>query len=460
MTQPRPSVPRLSRRAFLKTAALAGGGMTLGACALPNARKARMRAAADRLNIAFIGASGRAHGNIEGILPLGENIVAMCDVDRGRAEAGAKQVAGKHPNVRLYADYRRLLEEEKDLDAVVVSTPDHMHAPITMMALDMGLHVYCEKPLTRTVWEARQVRERVLRHGAVTQMGNQGSAGDGLRRSIEILRAGAIGHVREAHIWTNRPIWPQGLARPEGSDPVPEGLDWDTWLGVAPVRPFKNDVYLPFKWRGWHDFGTGAVGDIACHTCNMTYQALHLADPVEVEAEVSDTMPETFPASSHVRMQFPAREGLPPVTLHWYDGGRMPGGEIREDIVRNRGEMPEGGEYLVGDKGVLFGGFVRMKDETKFKGLDHHEACKAVPQTLPRVAGAHHKEWIDGIKGGPAPFSNFDIASRLTASMLLGAIAQRLGGRKLQWDAVRAQFVGAPDANALLKPTYRPGWTV
>jgi hypothetical protein len=306
-----------------------------------------------------------------------------------------------------------------------------------------------------------------------TQMGNQGSAGEGLRRSVELIQAGIIGKPLELHVWTNRPVWPQGLERPAGKDPVPGNVNWDLWLGPADLRPFKKEVYHPFKWRGWSDFGTGALGDMACHTVNMPFRALKLGYPDRIECEISSrTFPETYPLSSRVRFDFPAREDLPPLKFWWYEG--TPGSEFKplrpypdltREIVALRRKLPPSGCLIIGEKGKLFsendyGGdpIVLLDDTGVFAKPKDLEICQAVPQTIPRSPG-HEQEWIDMIKGGPAAYSNFEIAAYLNEVILLGCLAQRIGeGRPIDWDGPNMAARDNPSASALVKRSYREGW--
>jgi hypothetical protein len=386
-----------------------------------------------------------------------------------------------------------MLERERDtIDAVTISIPDHMHAPAAVLAMRLGKHVYCQKPLTHTIWEARRLRELARRSGVVTQMGNQGSGSTELRRAVELLQAGVIGPVREVHVWTNRPVWPQGVARPTHVDLVPDSLDWNLWLGVAPARPYVGGgdeppadktlchqkgfgAYHLFNWRGWHDFGTGALGDMACHTANLPFRALQLGYPTEVEAWVEGTAEETYPKRSKVRFQFPARPHpvhagvtLPPLTLWWYDGGWRPEETLIADVTVLRGEAPMAGCYLVGEKGRLFSGgdygdgnTMRLNAEPKLRSLLKHEACKGVPETLPRVKN-NYQEWVDAcMAGDPAqPFSRFEIAAYLTEIVLIGCIAQRLPGRVIAWDGPNMRSPNTPEVAPLVRGTYRPGWTV
>jgi hypothetical protein len=340
--------------------------------------------------------------------------------------------------------------------------------------MSLGKHCFCQKPLTQTVAEARRMRELAKRKKVATQMGNQGSAGDGLRRAVEVIQGGVIGNPVELHVWSNRPIWPQGVARPEGDDKVPESLDWDLWLGPARYRPFKKDAYHPFAWRGWKDFGTGALGDMACHTVNMPFRALKLGYPGVIECEAtSDYMPETYPKSSRIRFEFPSREGLPPLKFWWYDGSPSeksvkilrPNQDITKEIVDLRGGLPPSGALIIGDKGKLFSPddygsqfFVMASGESKLTKGGDHEACKAVAQTIPRSPG-HYQEWVDAIRGGAPAYSNFDIAAYLTEIILLGCVALNVGvGEKLDWDGPKMRAKNNKKAAAFVQRENRKGW--
>ncbi|HLP77731.1 MAG TPA: Gfo/Idh/MocA family oxidoreductase, partial [Candidatus Paceibacterota bacterium] len=299
MSSRAPSRLSFNRRQFLKTTTLAAGAATFGIPALLRGQNLN-----SKLNIACIGANGKGSSDTD--LCAGENIVALCDVDRAYCAGQLK----KYPDARFFQDFRRMLEEMgNSIDAVTVSTPDHFHAIAAAAAIQRGKHVYCQKPLTQTIFEARQLRDLARKHRIISQMGNQGSAEDGLRRAVEVIQAGVIGQVREVHVWTNRPIWPQGISQPEGADPVPPELDWDLWIGPAAMRPYKKGVYHPWNWRGWLDYGTGALGDMACHTVNMPFRALKLGYPSVIEAESSGMNGQTYPLASKIRFEFPSRGG-------------------------------------------------------------------------------------------------------------------------------------------------------
>ena len=443
----------MTRRTFLSRTAAAAAGWWIveareaAASEAPRSRPGR----SDRLRVAFIGAGGQGAVNIERLREH-VHIAALCDVDAARAGASFR----RYPGARKFEDYRVLLDRmHKEIDAVVVSTPDHMHAPITLAAMELGKHVYCEKPLTRTVAEARRVVAATRRHRVVTQMGNAGNAQAVARTAVEMIRAGAIGPVREIHAWTDRPgrHWPQGLARPSDTPPVPKTLRWDLWLGVAPVRPY-HPAYVPFRWRGWWDFGTGALGDMACHACNIAFWALELQDPASVECEVSGVHEETGPVWSCVRWEFPPRGNRGPVRLYWYDGGRMPS----RDLVEGR-ELPSNGLLLVGEKGVLLntrqeGGAVLLLPESRFAGY------RPPAPTIPRSPEGHHAEWVAACqRGWPAPehMSHFGRAGVMTETLLIGNLAVR-SGKRIEWDARSMKVANFPEANAWVDPPYRTGW--
>lgn len=437
----------------------------------------------ERINIACIGVGGKGDSDSSSAFGLGGNIVALCDVDAGtlnKKDQQFKDRAAKENrtySAKLYKDWRKMFDElGKSIDAVTISTPDHVHGVSGITALRMGKHVYCQKPLTQNVWEAREMRRLANEKKVATQMGNQGSAGDGLRRAVEVIQAGVIGAPKELHVWSNRPIWPQGLARPQGEDAVPEGLDWDLWLGPAAFRPFKKGVYHTFAWRGWYDFGTGALGDMACHTVNMPFRALKLGYPTAIELEMASRVyPETFPKSSRIRFDFPERDGLPPCKFWWYDGNPgdkdlsplRPSADLTKEIVQQRGDLPASGCLVIGEKGKLFAGDdygarfqVILNDEKEYTQGDKHGACVAVPQTIWRSPG-HDKEWFDMMRGGRAAYSNFDIAGYLTEIILLGCVALRRGvGHKLEWDGPNMRATNDPEAAQYVRRQARKGWEI
>lgn len=406
-------------------------------------------APSEKLNIAGIGVGGRGAGDIGEV--SSENIVALCDVDWRNAAGTFK----KYPKARQYRDFRKMLDKEnKNIDAVVVATPDHTHAVATMMAIKMGKHVYCEKPLAHDIFEVRKVTEAAREAKVATQLGNQGQASEGTRLVCEFIWDGAIGPVREVHSWCNRPISPRGIDRPKDTPPVPEGLSWDLWLGTAPERPY-HPCYLPFSWRGWWDFGTGVLGDIGCHQFAPIFRALKLGYPTSVEACSSGVNSETAPLASIVRYEFPARGDMPALKLTWYDGGLMPPRPAELEDGRRYGGADS--NLYVGDKGKMLGH--RLIPEAKMKEY------KKPPTTLPRSPG-HHKEWIRACKDGPPAGSNFEVSGPMAEVVLLGNIAVRMGqtlyekGLKLYYDGPNMRITNMPEANKYIRREYRKGWTL
>ncbi|MBI4584123.1 MAG: Gfo/Idh/MocA family oxidoreductase [Planctomycetes bacterium] len=437
---------RLSRRRFLKRAAFAASALSFPAIWPRNVLGAN-----GKLNIAGIGVGDKGESDIG--LCAGENVVALCDVD----DQMAARSFAKFPQAKRYKDYRKMLEEEKSIDAVTVSTPDHVHAPASIMAMRLGKHVHCQKPLTHSVSEARLMAETAREKKVATQMGNQGFASPRTRRLVELIRAGALGKVKEIHVWTDRPIWPQGIGRPAGAPECPKHLDWDLWIGPAPVRPY-HPAYAPFKWRGFWDFGTGALGDIGCHSINLPFFALELGAPSTIEAQSSPFNQETFPEWEIITYQIPAKGDRPPVTLIWYDGGKLPPLELMKVP-----SYPKNGAILAGDKdtmGVFGEGGARFLSGAKL------EDFTSVPETLPRAARAgedadlaHRREWIEAAKGGPKAFSNFEHAGPLTELVLLGNIALRTG-KKIEWDPKAFKITNVPEANPYLNCEHRKGWEI
>ncbi|MEL6674103.1 MAG: Gfo/Idh/MocA family oxidoreductase [Bacteroidota bacterium] len=475
----------LSRRAFVEKTALGAAGFTI----VPRyvLGGPGYTAPSDKLNIAAVGVGGRGNGVIRGASgwrPVGgakENVVALCDVDQRQA-ANAYKMFRK---AKRYEDFRVMLEEMKDdIDAVTIATPDHTHAVIAMAAMQMGKHVYVEKPLTHSVHEARTLTEAARRYGVITQMGNQGNSGDDIRRICEWIWADLIGEVTEVHCWTNRPVWPQGLTRPTKSQAIPKDLNWDLWLGPAPERPY-HETYLPFSWRGWWDFGTGALGDMACHVIDPAFEALKLGYPDSIEAQAStlyvrnweqSRFQESPPPSTQIRYEFPARDEMPAVSLTWYDGGLMP---WRPAELKEGEKMGDdaGGVLFIGSKGKLmcdtYGRNPRLLPLEKMSDLQ-----EPTP-TLERVPDQdHQKVWVEGCKTGKQPSSNFDYAGPLTETVLMGNLGIRsffhlgeftrngrnqrgfTGRKKLLWDGKNMRITNFAPANQYVQRPYRKGWSL
>ncbi|MDH7569018.1 MAG: Gfo/Idh/MocA family oxidoreductase [Armatimonadota bacterium] len=439
---------------------------------------ARSYAANERLNIACIGVGGRGGAHIQP--SLNQNLVAICDVSEGALSGCLRSIERfnaekkeERPLPRRFYDYRALIAAmEKEIDAVVIATPDHHHAPAAMLAMQAGKHVYCEKPLTHDIWEARQLAQVARERRLATQMGNQGRAGEGWRLLAEYIWAGVVGDVVEVHAWTDRPgipkrfWWPQGGTRPAYTDPVPASLDWELWLGPAPKRPYVakyldgphkgRNVYCPFVWRGWWDFGTGALGDIGCHALSGIFTALKIehAAAVELVKDSGDGTDEQFPCSSVIRWEIPAREGMPPCKLYWYDGGEYPAREVGE--LAEGKEYPDNGLIVVGTKGKLadYGRPLPIPAER----LDDFTPP---PKSIPRCESNHFDEWVTACKGGRAPFSNFDHAGPLTEFVLLGNLALKAGrGVRVEWNGKLMSVTNVPSLNEWVRRPRRRGWEV
>jgi predicted dehydrogenase len=410
------------------------------------------RAPSDTLNMACIGVGGKGRDDLRGVSV--ENIYALCDVD-SRAVAAA---AGTHPAAKQYKDFRVMFEEEGDnIDAVTVATPDHTHAAAAMMAMKMGKHVYCEKPLARTIHEVRQLVEGARRYGVATQMGNQGHAAEGTRRIREWVEAGAIGTVREVQYWTNRPIWPQAIERPLEAMHVPTYLDWDLWLGPAPKRPY-HPAYAPFRWRGWWDYGTGALGDIACHSMDAAYWVLDLGYPTRIVPESTTLFEETAPAASRIEYDFPARGGRSAVKVVWRDGNLSP---PRPEEIGDERRWPvaSSGQIWIGDDGKLFAGI--YGENPRLLDADRDAEIRANPpaERYPRTEGVY-AEWIAACKGGQPAGSNFvGHSGPLTEMVLLGNLAVRTA-RTLELDPATGRITNASIPEEYVKPTYREGWSL
>ena len=444
---------KISRRGFLGAAGAVGVFTIVPRYVLGGAGNT---APSEKLNVAGIGVGGQGAGDL-GAVSSQNNIVALCDVDWRQAGGTFR----RYSNASKYKDFREMLDkEDKNIDAVVVATPDHIHAPASMAAIKRGKGVYCEKPLTHSVYEARKLAEAARKAGVATQMGNQGQASEQTRLMCEMVWDGAIGPVREVHVWTDRPnrglnsvYWPQGVDRPKDRPAVPDTLDWDLWLGPAPERPY-NPAYLPFKWRGWWDFGTGALGDIGCHALDPIFRALKLGAPTSVEGISTLVNKETYPLASKVHYEFPARGDMPPVKVVWYDGGMRP---PRPAELEDGRQVGDNGKLFIGDKGKMLS--ERIIPESKMK-----EYGKP-PQLLERSPG-HHIEWIEACKGGKPAGSNFDHAGPLAEAVLLGNVALRpelkeIGNRKkLLWDPEKFEITNVPEANQFLRREYRDGWTL
>ena len=464
----------LSRRTFMGTAA-----STAFAFKMVPSRVLGRNAPSNKLNIAVIGVGGRGGANLRGV--KSENIVALCDVDMERARNGIK----RNPQAKVYRDFRVMLDKQRDIDAVIISTPDHTHYTAAMAAMERGKHVYCEKPLAHSIYEVRKLTEAARKYKVATQMGNQGHSSEHIRLCCEWIWDGAIGNVHQVYAWSDRPMggyaFPSGLPRPKDTPQVPDTLNWDLWLGPVQYRRY-HPIYAPIYWRGWLDFGTGALGDMGCHILDPAFWALKLGSPVSVEANTSynpnpefwmsclassrspkeeipkyldELRQETYPVASIVHYEFPARGDMPPVKLTWFDGGMLP--PRPEGMAKGHGGN---GAFIIGDKGVIHHGShgangCRIIPESKMREY----LSKLPPKTIKRVKG-HHQDWIDACKGGDPASSNFYYGGPLTEMVLLGTIAMRVPEEKLLWDSEKMEFTNSKKANELIKPVYRKGWTL
>ena len=434
---------QLTRRDFLHNLAATGTGLVI----LSNSGSVRGTPANSKLNIACIGIGGRGAANVQGV--AAENIVALCDVDQKRAA----ETFERHPNAKQYTDFRKMLDEiHSQIDAVVIGTPDHTHAPAGVMAMKMGKHCYCEKPLTHSVHEARVMAEVARAHNLVTQMGTQIHAGNNYRRVVELVQSGAIGPVRDVHVWLGAnfdgPPVPTDMSQPDAPTdrpPVPDDLDWDLWLGPATYRPY-SPAYAPFNWRYWWNFANGQLGDFFCHFCDLAFWALKLRHPTTVEAE-GPVHPESTAKWTVAKQQYPARGDLPPVDLTWYNGGPYP------PIVKEKNVPTWGSAVLfIGANSMLIANYSehQLLPKDKFAGFEPPEPF--IPNSI-----GHHREWVEACKTGGPTTCNFSYSGALTEAALLCNVALRTG-RKLTWDAKNLKAVGCPEADAFIRRPYRKGW--
>jgi predicted dehydrogenase len=464
-------LPKISRRRFLNTAGAAAAFSIVPRYVLGGPG---YTAPSDKLNIAIIGSGGQGIENMKELLGHSDvQVMAICDVAEetdysqfyyggkgGRKPAtdivtsyySDRQASSEYNLCVTYTDFRHMLDKEKSIDAVLVATPDHNHAVTVMAAIRHGKHVYCEKPLTHSVYETRKITEAAAKAGVATQMGNQGNSGEGIRMTVEWIRDGAIGPVREVHAWSaDGTAYGCRTGRPSETPPVPPGMDWDLWIGPAPYRPYHS-VYAPFTWRDWWDFGTDAIGDMGCHNMDPAFWALELGPPSSVYARPVMGDAEMTPYASTVHYQFPARGNMPPVKMTWYSNIMPP---RPDDLESNRELTGDGnGILFVGDKGKImcggWGGTPRLIPESSMK------AYERPAKTLPRSPG-HHREWIDACKGGKPAGANFSYAGPMTETVLLGVVAIRTR-KYLEWDAVNLKATNCPEADQYIRPEYRKGW--
>jgi len=430
-----------TRRDLLKSAAAISAGTWCGVTSW-----AAPSSANEKLNVAFVGVAGRGARNLAALGPL-VNVAALCDVDSQRLTAASAE----HPNATKWADFRTMLEQQSDIDAVSISTPDHTHACIAVSAMRAGKHVYCEKPLAHSVYEARLMAETAAKAGVVTQMGQQRHGDPRLRTAVEMIRAGIIGEVSEVHIWSGKNVnWSAG-DRPANVDPVPDWLNWELWLGPSPRRPYVKDAYAHRNWRSWWNFGTGNLGDMGCHLFDCAYWALNLDFPTKITAEGPPVHPEGAPDGLTCRFEFPARGFRPDLPITWYDGTHSPPWETIEGVK----VLPPQGTLFVGEKGkLLFPHNEPIELILDGKSVEFN----APKQTIPRVEGQNpnHAEWVNAIHGSGTALSNFAYSGRLTEVVQSGVVAYR-AGQTLEWDGLNMKALNC-DTTALVRPQFRKPW--
>jgi predicted dehydrogenase len=426
-------MPPVSRRDFLRTSSALAAGLYVG----NSFAAAPSTSPNEKLNLGIIGPGNRGGANLAGVST--ENIVALCDVD----DRQAAKAFEKHPQAARYKDFRKLLDKEK-LDAIVVSTTDHVHAHAGLAGMRRGLHCYCEKPLAHSVWEVRLMAQTAKEKGLATQMGTQIHASENYRRVVEIVQAGVIGPIRDVKAWVTKGKHWGGGERPTEVQPIPPEVDWDLWLGPAPERPYHN-TYLPGNWRSWWDFGNGMLGDMGCHYMDLAFWALGLRHPTTIAAEGPPVHSETAPLGLKVTWTFPARGDQPPANLTWMDG------DMVEKPVHEQ-ELPNGGVYFIGDNGTLFASYgnYRLFPEEQFKDFT------PPPKSIAKSIG-HHQEWIAACKTGSPTLCNFDYSGALSETVLLGSVAYRTG-KTLDWSPTTLKATNAPEADKYLRRAYRKGW--
>lgn len=436
-----------SRRDFLRQSSALAAACWVGASRQGSTQETSANSA---IRFACIGVEGKGASDRDDAARHGD-IVALCDIDEERLEKAAL----RYPKAKKYIDFRKMFDEMAGgIDAVTVSTPDHTHAPASIRAMKLGKHCFCQKPLTYSVAEARMMRELAAEKKLCTQMGNQGTSSNGLRESVEIIRKGDLGAVKEVHIWTNRPSWAQGGGRPKEVEPCPKNIHWDLFLGPAKERPYHS-AYQPFNWRGWIDFGTGALGDMACHTMNMAVMALQLFNPISIEASpdpewTGEARKETYPKNSVIKFEFGPRGTYGPCTLYWYDGGKRPPETLLMGEKQNAS-----GSLVIGEKGRIFSSNDYHGDYVILPKAEFLEYKKPTYQASP----GHFTEFADAIKNGKPELamSNFDYAARLSETVLLGNVALR-AGKKIEWDGVNMKVTNDAAANQYLTREYRKSW--
>ena len=452
---------QMTRRGFLRASALNVAGAAF-AGPLTLRGSAASTQANRKIDLAVVGCGGQGRGDMAGMLATGEvNLVALCDPDAAQIER-ARAAAGSNGGALAegYEDYRRLLDAASSYDAVLIATPDHWHAPLCKAFMQAGKHIYCEKPLTHSVAEARELREMARRSKVVTQMGNQGSASESLRRCTEIIRAGALGQVRDVYLWGIGVGANEGSA--PGEDPIPAGFNWDLWVGPSAMRPYRKDVYHPFAWRGWFDFGNGGLADFCCHAINLPMRALDLGYPDRLVVHM-DERGQQIPGQAAVEFHFARRGKLDPVVLHWM-GGEKPPAEVTQPLADLFGDKVPDGVMIVGEKGCIHtshwntDGLIRLNGEPGLQRVTDHAGTRDIPRTLPRTQG-HDREWLAACRGEGRTFSDFEIGGKLTEIGLAGVVALR-AHKTIEWDGARMRAKNAPDAARFIRTEYRKKWLI
>jgi hypothetical protein len=461
---------RTTRRSFLKHVGAAGAGTLALPYILPSG--AWGAAAGGRLNVGLLACGGRTRQLLGSIVGGGCSIVAVCDVDARRVDGLKKQAAEKHgddgksvADAKVYEDYRKLLEAEKGVEAVVIAAGQRWHVPMAKAALAAGKHVFCEKPLAHSVAEAREIRELARQSKLATQVGSQGGSSDTFRRSMEVIQAGLLGQIKEVHAWINRGFAPSA-AIDANADPIPEGLNWDFWCGPSALLPFK-EYYLRgcLAWGRWLEFGDGHLADMGAHGLNLPWRALKLGAAERVSVEIPEPLKDSYPSASKFRWDFAARPGMDAAALWWHDGGKAgPPEELGKELLSTYDKVPSDGVLFVGEKGLLksnawgVGGVVKLKGDAKFRGVQDHEAAKDIPVTLPRAKGQNHMgEWIAACKGETKTFQGFDTAADVAEIAMTGMVALRLG-KPIEWDSAAMKVKNAPEAAPLVHREQRKKW--
>ena len=463
------STQAMNRRTFVQCA-----GAGLAAAAAPLVLPSRVcasspEAPSNRFNIALVGCGGRGNDIVREALGNGANVIALCDADAARIANTRKALAQKSPEVeqaRGYEDYRELISKEKSLDGVLIAVGPWWHAPLSTAFIKAGKHVYCEKPVTRLVSEARALGNLAKESKVTTQMGTQGAASESFRRAVEIIQAGLLGQIREVHVWHANNPGPKSHARPAGEDPVPAGFNWDLWVGPAPLRPYKKDVYQPGCRRTswWFDFGAWILGDFGVHTWQLPIRALKLNYPVRIEHNVPEPVLETFVSTTKIRYEFAARGDLAPVTAWDYDSGNMPPKEATADVAAAYGNVPNVGAMLLGERGTMYvggwggGNLIKLKGDEKLRGVNDHPAAKDIPQTEPRAPRQNHMlEWIEAARAGKKAYQSFEVAAHSMEVILPAVVSLRIE-RAIDWDGAAMKVPGAPEADKFIQADYRQKW--